>query len=112
MEEKMLHALRTGPAAAWNRLADAELRATLVAHRSPSSTPAAADATCADSPRFELTVRLARRAAGPPRAPAAAVLAKLKRPEKDAEKQNTLNKLVRYMEAKVCGRSGRFRHYI
>jgi hypothetical protein len=99
----MLNSRRVGPASAWTRLSDAELRSTLVAYRSPTSTAEEAQASCIGSPRFELTTRLARRSAGPPREPSAPVLAMLKRPEKDSEKKNTLNKLVRYMEAKVGG---------
>lgn len=78
---------------AWADVDDLELRQVLRDH-----------GHCSVGSRLELLVRLARWGLGPPREPSADTISTLKRAEREESKKNTLNKLLRYLEAKSASR--------
>jgi len=89
-----MHARRIGAASAWDDVEEGDMRRVLEGNGLRTT-----------GTRATLVVRLARHRLGPPQGPSAETLAFLKKAKKDAEKQNTLNKLLRYIEAKSGARA-------
>ena len=93
MSHGLLHTRRAGPPSAWRDATDDELRQALSDHQ----------LSCR-GPRSALIIRLSRKGLCPPQAPSEATLLFLKKEKRDAEKQNTLNKLLRFVEAKAAAK--------